>query len=1059
MRKLVLSVFTVLFSISLMGQGVTTAAMNGRVTDKNGEPLVGATVVAVLESTGSQFGTITDNKGFFNIVNMDIGGPYTLTVRYIGYDEYTLPEVYLTLGQTFRVQVNLDEASVELDEIVVVGRTNDYNIIDGNRTGAETVVGVEQIEAMPTVGRNLTDFTRLTPQARLEGDDGISIAGINNRYNSIYIDGAVNNDVFGLASSGTNGGQTGAGPISTDVIEQFQVVLAPYDVRQSGFAGGGINAVTRRGTNDVKASAYYFYRDENFAGKTPTDDTDADREKLAPFSAKTYGARIGGPIIKNKLFYFVSFEQQRDETPQPWDKSGYLGDDGISSMDQILSKLNGFGYDPGGFENNIESLESDRLFARIDWNINDVHKLMVRTSYTNSTSISPSRSSNYSINFANRGVNFPSTTISSALELKSNFNNKIANSLIAGFTSVRDDRDPIGSEFPAVRINDGDGSISFGSEPYSTANQLDQDILTITENLSIFAGKHTFTVGANLEIASVYNLFMRKAFGEYIYNSVPEFLNGDPAYQYERGYSLVDNIYGDGSAAAADFNTFQFGVYAQDEFQVNNNLKLTFGVRLDVPMYTDDPQEDTYFNNTTVGLIEAEGHDLEGARSGQMPKSQLLFSPRFGFNWDVNGDQKTQVRGGAGIFTSRLPLVWPGGSYTNNGLTIGGVYHRSSWGQDIVFEPDVTKQYTNQDFGAEDVVPSGQMDLFSEDFKFPQILRFNLGIDQQLPWGVIATVEGLFSKTLNNVNYKNLNVEASDGNYTGTGDNRPTYPGGSVDNTYTRIMLGTNTNEGYSYNLTAQLQKRFEKGFTGSIAYTFGRAMVINDGTSSQNSSQWRYMETPGDKNDLPLSISDFDLGSRIVGMLSYQVEYLKHLKTTFSLFYNGQSGMVYSYIYGNPWNLRGQSTDWDDLVYIPTSETDIVLTSGNWNELNDFIEGDDYLKDNRGEIAERNSNRTPFEHNFDLKIAQDIFVNTADRRQTLQLTIDVFNLGNLINPDWGRKYYLSNNNYSLLTAEGMDGNTPSFSFRNPNGDIWNIDDSGLISSRWKAQIGVRYIF
>jgi len=553
---------------------------------------------------------------------------------------------------------------------------------------------------------------------------------------------------------------------------------------------------------------------------------------------------------------------------------------------------------------------------------------------------------------------------------------------------------------------------------------------------------------------------MRKAFGEYVYSSLPDFMTDLSAAEYDRGYSLVDDISGDGSKAAAEFNMFQWGVYIQDEIQVNDKLKVTAGLRVDMPMFLKQPDEDKYFNDSAIALIEAEGYDMEGAKSGQLPKGSLLFSPRIGFNFDVMGDQTTQLRGGVGIFTSRLPLVWPGGSYTNNGLTIGGVYYESAWGNPIFFRPETNNQYRNQDFGSADAIPSGQMDLFAENFKFPQVFRVNLAVDQKLPFGLIATLEGMFTKTLNNVDYKNLNVQASDGNYTGA-DTRPTYPGGKVVDAYTRIILGTNTNKGYSYNITAQLQKQFEKGFTGSLAYTFGESKVINDGTSSQNSSQWRYMETVDSKNDLPLSYSDFDLGHRIVGFGSYSIEYLNHLRTTITLVYTGQSGSRFSWIYGSPRDLLGESTDYDDLIFIPASSSDIVLTSGNWAELDEFIKGDDYLSEHRGKYAERNGSRLPFEHNFDLKIAQDVFVMTGDRRQTLQITFDIFNLANLLNNDWGWKYWIENDSYNILSAEGMDvdGTTPTFSFSKPTGDIWDKDDTGLIRSRWMAQIGIRYIF
>ena len=1070
--KILFSAALFLFAAgTLFGQGTTTSGMNGRVSDTDANSLPGATVIAVHTPTGSQFGGITDDKGYYRLPNMNVGGPYKITVTFIGFEAFEKKGIYLTLGQTFRLNVTLGESQTVLAEVAILGsRVTDYDAFDGNRTGAETNVSSEQIAMMPTVNRDLTDFTRLTPQASVGDNGSISIAGVNNRYNAISIDGAVNNDVFGLSATGTNGGQTGGTPVSMDAIEQFQVTIAPYDVRQSGFAGASINAVTRSGSNQVKGSAYYFMRNEGLAGLTPTDDETVDREKLDNFSSSTYGFRIGAPIIKNKLFIFANLEIQRDETPLGFDFSTYQGNSDRAAIDQVTAKLQSLGYEPGDWENKRRSLDSDKFLIRLDWNINQHHKLMARHSYTNLEAIRANASSSRSIGYQNNSEYFPSKTNSTSVELKSNFDG-FSNNLILGFTAVRDDRDPLGENFPALRIYDGSGTIYAGSEPYSTANQLDQDVFTFTDNFTLYKGKHSITFGANIEYSKTYNLFMRKNFGEYRYSNVADFLTvtgaGDgsggevPAYQYERGYSLVDDITGDGSAAAADFSMLQWGIYGQDDIQVNDNFKVTVGLRIDMPMFLQDPEEDTHFNTVTKPAIEAAGWDMMGAQAGQMPKSQLLFSPRLGFNWDISKNASTQLRGGLGIFTSRIPLVWPGGSYTNNGITIGGVYHRSSWGDDIYFRPDWNNQYKAADFGGTDAAYGGQMDLFAKDFKFPQVFRVNAALDQKLFWGTTLTLEGIFTKTINNVNYFNMNV-SPDPEYDLTGaDTRPYWDASPIDSDYTRVMVGANTNEGYAYNFTVQLQK-LSPGFTGSIAYTFGTSMAVNDGTSSQNSSQWRYMEQVNGLNNLELSYSDFDLGHRIVGFASYHFEWLNHLGTTFSLFYNGQSGKRYSYVYNDYGDLNGNGESDNNLIYIPATSSEISLNDGSWADLDAYIEADPYLSKHRGEYAERNGARTPFTHIFDFKIIQDIFTNFgSDRRHTLQLTFDIFNLGNMINKNWGRRYWVSNDAYKLIDFYDFDtdGTTPIFEFDAPNGDPWNIDDSGIQSSRWQAQFGVRYIF
>lgn len=1074
----------VLFAQAGFSQGTTTSGISGQVVGADGETLPGATVIAVDVPSGSQYGTVTDLKGFYRLPNMNVGGPYKVTVTFVGYEPYEKADIFLQLGQTLNLNVNLSEQAQALEGVEIVAQQND--IFDGNRTGAETFVSNADIQKMPSIDRSISDFARITPQAKVSSDGAISIAGMNNRFNAISIDGAVNNDVFGLSATGTNGGQTGATPIALDAIDQFQITLAPYDVRQAGFAGASINAVTRRGSNEFSGSAYYFMRNESLAGKTPGLVGADERKKLDEFSASTYGLRIGGPIIKNKLFFFLSAEFQRDETPKPFNFDNYNGDSSLEEINAFADKLrNDYSYEAGGFLNNTEKLESDKILARIDWNIAKGHKLMIRHSYVKSTSTSTSASSNTAINFSNNGVYFPSTTNSTAIELKSNWD-KYSNNLIVGYTTVRDQRDPIGDKFPALQIFDGSGTIYAGSEPYSTANQLDQDILTVTDNFSAYFGAHTVTFGANYELSKTYNLFMRKAFGEYRYSTLEDFMNGAPAYQYERGYSLVDEVVGDGSKAAADFRTSMFGIYVQDEWQINPNFKVTAGVRLDIPQYLDEP--DAYgneavwqgFNDTTIAKIHANGYETYGAQAGKMPEPQLLINPRLGFNWDVEGDQTTQIRGGIGVFTSRLPLVWPGGAFTNNGVTVGGVFYRSSFGIPIEFRPQWDNQYTAQDFGASDPIPSGQMDLFAEDFKYPQILRTSVAVDRKLPWGLVGTLEAMYTKTINNVLYYNLNQKPAGGEYLNAGaeypDKRPFYSEDRIEPAYTRIILGTNTGEGYTYNITAQLTKQFESGFTGTVAYTFGRAKSINDGTSSQNSSQWRYMENVRGLNHLDLSYSDFDLGSRVMAFLSYRAEYANNFATSISLFYSGVSGDRFSYVYNDRGNMNGEGENAGNLIWIPNDASEINLIDildddGNvvmsaeeqWNNLNTFIENDNYLSENRGGYAVRNGARTPFESIIDLKVAQDFYLKAGGKKHLLQVTFDIFNFTNLLNKDWGARRFVSYDAYTLIDYEGMEEGTniPMFTYDGPTEteDIYNINDSGINSSRWQAQFGVRYTF
>ncbi len=1106
MKKTILLISAALLFVvgDLLAQGSTTASMRGRVTDNAGEGLPGATVRALHTPTGTEWGNTTDLDGYFRLPNLRAGGPYTVTISFIGFETMTKENVFLTLGQTYNINENLEETATELEAIVI--SANQGDIFDGNRTGASTFIGTETINTLPNVGRSVGDFVRLTPQAVIdEGGDGlqISIGGQNNRYNAIYIDGAVNNDVFGLAGSGTNGGQTGVAPISIDAIEQFNVSVAPFDVRQSGFAGGSISAVTRSGTNDFQGSAYYFFRNESLAGKTPQEkEQDFERTKLPEFNAQTYGLRVGGPLIKNKLFFFVNAELQRDETPQPFNLANYNGDATQADIDRLVGFLSGeLNYDPGTYTENTAFLDSDKFLVKLDWNINNNHNLSIRHSYNEARNLEARSSSNSGIRFVNGSEFFNSTTNSTSLELKSSFGNNISNHLTIGATIVRDDRDPYDSSndgpsrpFPAVFIDDGRGGFQFGSETFSTANLLDQDVITITDNFEFYKGRHTFLAGVNAEFYTVTNLFIPFNYGDYGWerstpingSNIDDFIAGEPADDYIRSFSLRDNVTGDGSIAGVKFNGSLFGIYVQDEFQMTDNLKLTFGLRGDIQAFEDTP-ENPDFNNRTVGLIEAEGYDIQGARTGQFIKSQFYVSPRLGFNWDVNGDQSTQIRGGTGIFTSRIPLVWPGGAYNNNGVNRGTVLDFM-----LSANPDALRlrDWDDQPVGLDEndnivteidpnnVEPSGDIDVFDENFRIPQVWKTNIAVDQKLPWGLIGTVELLWTKNINQVYYQNVNLRPDAvGFLEGTPDNRPIFNRRDpIDGTYGRIMYGTNNSKGYAYNVTASVTKPFENGFTGMISYTYGDAYSIYDGTSSQNSSQWRGLFAVNGRNfQEETARSNFSQGHRILANLSYRKEYAGFMASQISLIYEGRSGNPYSYIYGGGQNIQNEDSRNRALVYIPASQNEVVLVDTDdytaaqqWALLDDFIENDPYLSENRGQYAEANSNRTPFINVIDLKFLQDFYIETANgKRNTFQFTADIFNFTNFLNKDWGKRYRGQSFGVELLEFEGFqDGtNIPTYSFtpfndEQPNEPLYgNLDDSGLLSSRWQMQIGLRYIF
>lgn len=1066
-----------------LGQGTTTSEMRGIVLDEANEPLIGANVVATHVPSGTTYGTSTDVEGNYRIPNMRVGGPYKVSVSYTGYATQDYENLMLRLGEAQKRNFTLGQASVELAAIQVVSTAG----VTGQSSGASTQIGEEQIDVMPTLNRDINDFVRLTPQASRFGS-GISFAGVNNRYNAIYIDGAVNNDVFGLASSGTNGGQTGISPFSIDIIDQFQVVLSPYDVSLGGFAGGGINAVTKSGTNEFSGTAYYFFQNESLAGKTNKvlaeriGIEDEDRTKLAPFTQKTFGASLSGPIVKDKVFFFLNAEIQDDETPSPFETQLYTGEDGrasIADLENLRSNvMSKYGYDPGTFGDVSDELSGLKLFGKLDFNLNENNRLTVRHQYSNAEQLNRNAGNSRRINFSNNGVFFPSTTNSSAIELNSRFGTKASNNLIIGFTSVRDDRDGIEGDFPYVIIEDGSGGdIRFGTEQFSTANQLDQDIFTLTNNFKLYKGDHTWTFGTHNEFYNMYNLFIRQNYGVYRFSSIDDFLSGAPAKEFDRSYSLVDELTGDGSAAASEFNAMQLGFYAQDEIALNQKFTLTAGLRVDIPIITSDPQEDTYFNSTALPKMQAKYDIANDVVAGAAPDGQLMFSPRVGFDYDLAGDRSSVLRGGLGIFTSRIPFVWPGAMFNNNGLTIGGVSERNIDG-DIFFESNIQNQPTNPNFS----VPSGQVDLFVKDFKYPQVFRTNLAFDKKFSSGWEMSLEGTYTKTLNNVLYTNINSDpTTEFRWTGSPDTRPVYGRDDIDDAYSAVYVGSNTGEGYTYTLTGSLAKQFNSGFSAYFAYTYGDAYAVNEGTSSQNSSQWRGQVHIDGRNQPVFGRSDYALGHRVVSSLSYKKDWTGDgsFATTVSLFYNGQTGTAMSYVIGgnsarNIANETGSTSRNRSLVYVPANASEInlvdyELSSGTvvtaaqqWENLNALIEDDPNLKNSRGGYAEKNGSWAPFTGIFDLAIRQDLGTLIGASSNRLQLSLDVFNMANLLNGKWGVSYFVPGdfNNYFLYDFEGYaaDGTTPEFTYRDDEigSDRFNISGTG---SRWRMRLGVRYLF
>ncbi len=1058
-RTLMVSVAGFLFVTgTILAQSVTTASFSGIVKDNNGQPVYGANVVATHVPSGTVFGAATRADGKYNIPFVRVGGPYSLTVNFIGYKKETRDGIMLTLSENKLVNFTMVEEAVELEGVEIVVERNP--IISESRTGAAKTVTSVEIASLPTIERSFTDFAKLTPQF-----SGTNAAGRSNRYNNIQIDGAVNNDLFGLNSSGTPGGGAGSTPISLDAIQEFQVVVAPFDVRMGGFTGGGINAITRSGTNKYDASVYYYFRNESFVGD------DFDGNEYPKFNEKQMGFRVGGPIIKDKLFFFVNAEMTRKDAPVAQGIKGdssvsdFLGIPVDSAAEFVRILRDQYGYNAGSYGINSLKTNSNKFFVRLDWNISDKHHLTFRNNYISAFDDKLTRatgnqisSSGQGFRLSNSGYAIDNKTNSTVLQLTSQISSNMYNEAILGYSMIRDIRKNPGKDFPSVQVNFGSNAIIAGTETYSAANQLDQDIIEFTDNFNYFYGDHSFTFGTHNEFFSFKNVYISNYFGAYSFNNLNNLRNGTP-----NGYTLSYSLDSNNVKPAAEFSVNQIGFYAQDMWKVMPNLNLTLGIRYDVPLMPDKPtKNDTayyYFNKKTNTSASGNG----------------LFSPRIGVNWDPFNDKQTQVRGGIGMFSGRSPYVWISNQYGNTAIEIGRTNANPGY-----FVTNVDSQP-----GKVYVAPTSEVDLIDPDFKMPQIWRFNLGVDQQLPWwDLVATMDIVASKNINEILYQDINMVGASATMplgvTDTvasqrsrfGSSRTARTVNKISNKFNNAIYLSNTDDGYEYNITLQLTKNMSEGIFGSMAYTYGRAFNRNSGTSSQAYSNWRYNPVKDDPNNPEVGISNYEIRHKIITNLSYQFALIENWTTTVSLFYIGRSGQPYSTTYqgssslGDP-NSDGQTTN--DLIYVPIDSLDINLieytpvpgghtytVSEQRALLEAYIKGDDALDKARGKVIKRNASTTPWTNRIDIRFAQVIPV--ADKYGKLEFTWDVINFGNMLSKDWGRVKYVANQNDSPIRYAGISNSTgrPQFTFTRTTKERFL---SSGIASLWQMQFGFRYTF
>lgn len=1092
-QKFLFSAVLVLLTMMGAQAQVTTSSINGTVKDASGEALIGATVRATHQPSGTTYGSTTNTEGQFNIANMRVGGPYLIEVSYIGYQPKSYTDITLQLGRPYTLNASLSESGGMLDEVVVSADRS--SVFNAQKTGAATNVGTQQIEALPTISRSLTDFTRLTPQA-----NGNGFAGRDGRYNNVQIDGSNFNNAFGLSGSALPGGSSQ--PISLDAIEEVQVNIAPYDVRQSGFTGAGVNAVTRSGTNKFSGSAYTFFRNQDMIG---TKVSGRELPEQAESKSITYGARLGGPIIKNKLFFFANYEHEKETFPGiTWvaSRPGLTGPNvartSAADLDLVRNHLiNNYGYDPGRYENyaNEFANESNKFLVRLDWNISDQHKFTIRYNQVVGTSdqvingnsgpnprSSSNRVSSSSLAFEKSNYGFENSVRSLTAELNSTLSPRLSNQFLATYSRIQDTRTAAGEDFPLVDIwEGGDQYMSFGTEPFTKGNDVINDNYSFTNNLTFLAGKHTFTGGASFELLKFGNSYQRFATSYYRYASVNDFLNNAKPTSYAITYPY------EGQDPYARVNFATAGAYIQDRIAVNNQLDVTVGVRAELPLYLNDLTANTAIDNLV--LLDPNGNEKRYS-SSTWPKSRLLLSPRVGFNYDVLGDGTLQLRGGTGIFSGRIPFVWLTNMPTNAGVLQNTLEPVPSSALDVIrFNPDPMYWVNN---GPSDVFikspkagAPGSFALVDRDFKMPQVWRSSLGADYTIPGTpLVATADFLYTKDIQGVYQFNANRKAATKQLNNSGDNRDLWDGRS--STYYNSATGdaivlTNTDKGKSFSATGGLSLPTRGGFFGSVFYTYTYAKDITGNPGSNAGSAWSNNYSINDPNEQLMGISQFAIPHRVVGSLSYRKEYANHLATTFSLFYEGAHQGRFAYTYNGDINKDGVS---NDLLYIPGSSSEInfrdivndktgavVFSAQQQRDAFDrFVNNDKFLKDSRGGYVERNNGLLPWLHRFDARLLQDLFVNIGENRNTLQLSVDVKNVGNLINSDWGVYKELNSGslyNYALLRVADVNAaGEPSFNMitvRDNNGNTILPDspfrDRFNTSSVWSMQVGLRYIF
>ncbi|NCQ58697.1 MAG: TonB-dependent receptor, partial [Flavobacteriales bacterium] len=987
MKKFTLFLLFML-SIGFAEAQVTTSSIKGLIVDGSEQSLMGANVLAIHTPTGTKYGAASNFDGRFNLLNLRVGGPYTITISYLGYKSQTFNDVYLDLGKTLSLDITLEDDSEQLDAVVVSGTTG-TGTFGSDRTGAETSVGRRELTRLPSISRSASDFTRLEPTA-----SGNSFGGRNDQFNNFSLDGAIFNNPFGLDAP-TPGGQTDAQPISLDAIDQISVSTAPYDVTQSGFTGASVNAVTKSGTNEFHGTVYGFTRNEEMTGKKIKGE-DVVRPKL---DQTQYGLSIGGPIVKNKLFFFANFEKddRSDLGSNGWvpnRATGAINESRVTATDlmAVQTALSNLGYNTGAFEGFTYASESTKGIFKLDWNINDNNRLAIIYNFLNASKEKPAhptalgfRGPNAAtLQFENTGYEINNKLQSIQLELNSTLSQNASNKLQIGYTHFDDFRNPLSVPAPTITILEGGSNyIIAGHEPFSIHNTLDQKVFQFTDNLNFFKGDHTFTVGTSFEkfqFDNSFNLGVYGARGVFFpsYNSVADFLadsapGGGLQAMLNDATAAHNALEANGSGVAggwalAETNVGQLSFYIQDEWNVTDQFKLTYGVRFDKPLFFDSAEKAQEVIDRAccyvpdIPYVNPNNGKTVLLDNTQMPDNDWLISPRLGFNYDVKGDDTFQLRGGSGLFTGRFPFVWLGNQIAN---------------------PEV--------FFYQAVDP---------DYKFPQVWRTNIGTDYKFENGLIVTGDVSYTKDINGAHVQNWGLLPPSGTLQGV-DNRPIYIASDLIN---NAFVFTNSDKGRIWNASVKAQKTFENGFYTMLAYSYLDSKDVNSIEAEITGDAFTFNAANGNVNGDVLSYSKYGDTHRFIGVLSKKWNYGNDKwSTTLSTFFEYAQGGRFNYTYGG--DINGDGSNLNDLIYIPTSG-DIsqmqFASSGDAAALEAYIQQDDYLSGRRGQYAERYGAIAPWRGKWDVKFLQDYNIKVSENKtNTIQFSIDVLNVGNLINSDW----------------------------------------------------------